>query len=171
MLINWLVRLNDALGTLAIWVSGLLLVYVVGHVSVEIVARSFFDVSTHSMDEFVGYAVGAMTFLSLAYTFRERKHIRVSILQSFVRGRAAIAVEVICIVLTFAMTAFLARYVFRTFARDWTRGTVSPTLTETPIWIIDGVILLGLILFLLQLLTSLVLTIRDGVPEPAPTEA
>lgn len=171
MLINWLVRLNDALGTLAIWVSGLLLLYVVGHVSVEIVARSFFDVSTHSMDEFVGYAVGAMTFLSLAYTFRERKHIRVSILQSFVRGRAAIAVEVICIVLTFVMTAFLARYVFRTFARDWTRGTVSPTLTETPIWIIDGVILLGLILFLLQLLTSLVLTIRDGVPEPAPTEA
>lgn len=171
MLINWLVRLNDALGTLAIWVSGLLLVYVVGHVSVEIVARSFFDVSTHSMDEFVGYAVGAMTFLSLAYTFRERKHIRVSILQSFVRGRAAIAVEVICIVLTFAMTAFLARYIFRTFARDWNRGTVSPTLTETPIWIIDGVILLGLILFLLQLLTSLVLTIRDGVPEPAPTEA
>jgi len=170
-MLHWLVRLNDALGTLAIWASGALLLYVVGHVSIEIVARSFFDFSTHSMDEFVGYAVGAMTFLSLSYTFRARKHIRVSILQAFVRGGLAVAVEILCIVLTFAITAFLARYIFRTFARDWNRGTVSPTLTETPIWIIDGVILLGLILFLLQLLTSLVLTIRDGVPDPAPTEA
>ena len=118
------------------------------------------------MDEFVGYAVGAMTFLSLAHTFRNRRHVRVSILQSFVRGRLAIAVEIACIVMTFAITAFLARYIFRTLARDWNRGTVSPTLTETPMWIIDGVIFVGLALFLLQLMTSVFLTIRDGAPEP-----
>jgi len=118
------------------------------------------------MDEFVGYAVGAMTFLSLAYTFRNRQHIRVTIMQSFVRGRLAILIEVLCIVMTFAITAFLARYIFRTLARDWERGTTSPTLTETPIWIIDGAIFLGLVLFLCQLLASLVLAIRDSNPKP-----
>ena len=144
--------------------------YVVGHVSIEIIARSFFDFSTHSMDEFVGYAVGAMTFLALASTFRARKHVRVSILQSFVRGRLATFAEVVCIILTFAITAFLARYVFRTLARDWNRGTVSPTLTETPVWIIDLIIFVGLVLFLFQLATSLFLVIRDGVPAPKPAE-
>ena len=166
MFIDRLEKTNNMLGTGAVWLSGLLLIYVVCHVSVEIVARSFFDMSTHSMDEFVGYAVGAMTFLSLAHTFRNQRHVRVSILQSFVKGRLAIAVEIACIVMTFAITAFLARYIFRTLARDWNRGTVSPTLTETPMWIIDGVIFVGLALFLLQLLTSMVLTIRDGAPEP-----
>jgi len=170
VILNHLIRLNDLLGTAAIWVSGLLLMYVVGHVSIEIIARSFFDFSTHSMDEFVGYAVGAMTFLALANTFRVRKHVRVSILQSFIRGRLATFAEVVCIVLTFAITAFLARYVFRTLARDWNRGTVSPTLTETPVWIIDSVIFIGLVLFLLQLVTSLFLVVRDGVPDPKPAE-
>jgi len=166
LVIDHLVRLNNALGIAAAWISGLLLVYIVVHISIEIIARSFFDLSTHSMDEFVGYAVGAMTFLSLAYTFRNRQHIRVTIMQSFVRGRLAILIEVLCIVMTFAITAFLARYIFRTLARDWERGTTSPTLTETPIWIIDGAIFLGLVLFLCQLLASLVLAIRDSNPKP-----
>ncbi len=166
MIIDRLVRLNNALGTAAAWISGLLLVYIVVHISIEIIARSFFDLSTHSVDEFVGYAVGAMTFLSLAHTFRNRKHIRVTIMQFFVRGQLATLVEVLCIVMTFAITAFLARYIFRTLARDWERGTVSPTLTETPVWIIDGAIFLGLALFLCQLLVNLVLAIRDGTPKP-----
>jgi len=165
LIIDRLVRLNNTLGTAAIWAACLLLVYVVVHITIEIIARSFFDLSTHSVDEFVGYAIGAMTFLSLAYTFRSQKHIRVTILQSFVRGKLAVLVEVFCIVMTFAITVFLARYVFRTLVRDWERGTVSPTLTETPIWIIDSLILLGLVLFMIQLLSSLVLAIRDGIPK------
>ena len=72
-----LVRVNDIVGNLAIWISAGLLVYIVCHISLEIVMRSFFSASTFSMDEFVGYAIGSMTFLSLAHTFRHRKHIQV----------------------------------------------------------------------------------------------
>ena len=157
------VKVNDIAGNLAVWISAALLVYIVCHISVEIVLRSFFATSTFSMDEFVGYAIGSMTFLSLAHTFRHRKHIRVSILQSFIKGRAAIAIELICIAFTFGITLFLARYIWRTLARDFTRGTVSPTLTETPIWLIDSTIFIGLILFMTQLLASAFLTVKDGV--------
>jgi len=164
------VKVNDIAGNLAVWISAALLVYIVCHISVEIVLRSFFATSTFSMDEFVGYAIGSMTFLSLAHTFRHRKHIRVSILQSFIKGRAAIAIELICIAFTFGITLFLARYIWRTLARDFTRGTVSPTLTETPIWLIDSAIFIGLILFMTQLLASSFLTVKDGVPEDGDAE-
>jgi TRAP-type C4-dicarboxylate transport system permease small subunit len=164
------VKVNDIAGNLAVWISAALLVYIVCHISVEIVLRSFFATSTFSMDEFVGYAIGSMTFLSLAHTFRHRKHIRVSILQSFMKGRAAIAVELICIAFTFGITLFLARYIWRTLARDFTRGTVSPTLTETPIWLIDSAIFIGLILFMTQLLASAFVTVKDGVPEDGEAE-
>lgn len=168
--LKFFVKMNDLAGNLAIWVSAALLVYIVCHISVEIVLRSFFVTSTFSMDEFVGYAIGSMTFLSLAHTFRHRKHIRVSILQSFIKGRAAIAVELMCITFTFGITLFLARYIWRTLARDYTRGTVSPTLTETPIWLIDSAIFIGLVLFMTQLLASAFLTIKQGVPEDAGAE-
>ena len=164
------VKVNNIAGNLAVWISAALLVYIVCHISVEIVLRSFFATSTFSMDEFVGYAIGSMTFLSLAHTFRHRKHIRVSILQSFIQGRAAIAVELICIAFTFGITLFLARYIWRTLARDFTRGTVSPTLTETPIWLIDSAIFIGLVLFMTQLLASAFLTVKDGLPEAGEAE-
>ena len=165
-----LVRVNDIVGNLAIWISAGLLVYIVCHISLEIVMRSFFSASTFSMDEFVGYAIGSMTFLSLAHTFRHRKHIRVSILQSFIKGRTEIVVELLCITFTFGITLFLARYIWRTLARDFFRGTVSPTLTETPIWLIDSAIFIGLVLFLLQLLTSAWLAVSDGLPKDAEVE-
>ena len=165
-----LVKANDVAGNLAVWISAALLVYIVCHIAFEIVLRSFFATSTFSMDEFVGYAIGSMTFLSLAHTFRHRKHIRVSVLQSFIKGRAAIAVELICIVFTFGITLFMARYIWRTLARDFSRGTVSPTLTETPILLIDSAIFIGLVLFMTQLLSSAFLTIKDGAPEDVGVE-
>lgn len=170
MLARTLLRVNDFAGNLAIWISAGLLVYIVCHISVEIIARGVFSTSTFSMDEFVGYAIGSMTFLSLAHTFQHRKHIRVSILKSFVRGRVAIAVELVCIAFTFAITLFLARYVWRTLERDFTRGTVSPTLTETPIWWIDTAIFVGLVLFMSQLLASAYLAITEGVAEDVEAE-
>lgn len=170
MLVRSFVRLNDMAGSIAIWISAALLVYIVCHISVEIVLRSFFDRSTYSMDEFVGYAIGSMTFLSLAHTFRNRKHIRVSIMQSLVSGRVAIAVELICLAFTFGIVLFLARYIWRTLARDFARGTVSPTLTETPIWLIDSAIFIGLVLLLSQLIASAILAIAEGVPEDVEAE-
>jgi TRAP-type mannitol/chloroaromatic compound transport system permease small subunit len=76
----------------------------------------------------------------------------------------------LCITFTFGITLFLARYIWRTLARDFTRGTVSPTLTETPIWLIDGAIFVGLMLFLAQLLSSAFLAITQGVPKDVEVE-
>jgi len=165
MIAKTLSVVSTGLATAAMWVSAALLVYIVVHVNVEIFFRSFLDTSTFSMDEFVGYAIGAMTFFSLAHTFQNRKHIRVSILQSFIHGRLAVGVELACIACTFAITLFLARYIWRTLARDFTRGTVSPTLTETPIWLIDSAIFIGLVLFLIQLLSSALTVVIEGIPD------
>tara|TARA_Y100001960_G_C14564263_1_gene772445 strand:- start:94 stop:609 length:516 start_codon:yes stop_codon:yes gene_type:complete len=165
MLTKNLMALSNSLGTYAMWISAALLCYIVIHINIEIFFRTFLDTSTFSMDEFVGYAIGAMTFLSLSHTFQNRKHIRVSILQSVIRGRVAIFVELICIACTFGITLFLARFIFRTLSRDFNRGTVSPTLTETPIWLIDGAIFVGLVLFLLQLFTIALCIIVHGIPD------
>ena len=154
MIINWLEKFAERLSLFGAWASAFLLVYMVCHILVEIFFRTVLDRSTYSLDEFVGYAVASMTSLSLGHAFQRKNLIRVNILTNAVSGKVFQAVEVICIFLTFSIIAFFARYVWRDLVRDFERGTVSPTLTETPIWIVKTVFFVGLSIFLIQMLVS-----------------
>ena len=147
-------NLSRRLSTAGAWIAAGLLVYMVIHILVEIIARTGFDTSTYSLDEFVGYAIASMTFLSLGHTFSSGKLIRVNILTNAISGLFSLLVELICIAFTFSVILFFARYVWRSLARNWERGTISPTLTETPIWMVESVFFCGLCIFLLQMLTT-----------------
>lgn len=145
--------------------AAVLLVYIVGHIITEIVLRNFFHSSTNTMSEFVGYATGAMTFLALGHTFASRKHVRVSVMRQFWSGKLALVIELLCLALTFAAYAFMARFVWTIVVRDYTRGSVSSGLVPTPTWYIAAVVFIGLIIFLIQLIASAVDTVINGVPE------
>lgn len=151
--------------TMGIWLSAGLLIYMVAHVNLEIVLRSFFRTSTNSMSEYVGYALGAMTYLSLSHTLRSRKHIRVSLIQAMNSQRVSLGAELFCLAATFAMFSFAAWYVWQILQRDFLRGSVSPTLTQTPTWYISAAVLTGLLFLLLQILSSFFDALAEGVPE------
>ena len=55
--------------------------------------------------------------------------------------------------------SFFARYVWRSLTRNFERGTVSPTLTETPIWMVETVFFIGLSIFLFQMTVTAIITI------------
>tara|TARA_B100000131_G_scaffold177807_1_gene171571 strand:- start:799 stop:1299 length:501 start_codon:yes stop_codon:yes gene_type:complete len=154
MFIKWLENFAERLSLFGAWVSAFLLVYMVCHILTEIFFRTVLDSSTYSLDEFVGYAVAAMTFLSLGHAFQRKSLIRVNILTNAIQGKLFQFVEVLCIIFTFSIMAFFARYIWRSLARNFERGTVSPTLTETPIWMVETVFFIGLCIFLIQMLVS-----------------
>lgn len=140
-------RLSWAAGVL----SAALLVGMVLHILVEIVLRSFFDSSTFVLDEFVGYGVAAMTFLSLGYALNEGALIRVNLLLSRTSGKPRIGLEIFSVTVTLAMTLFITAYIWRSVARNWNREAVSDTIAEIPLWIPEGLVLAGMILFAVQL--------------------
>ncbi len=146
-----LVRLVDRLSRLAGVVSAVILVGMVVHILVEIVLRSFFATSTFVLDEFVGYGVAAMTFLSLGYALNDGALIRVNIVLVRSRGRQRFALEIFSISVTLALTLFIAGYFWRSVARNWTRGAVSESIAEIPLWIPEGLVFLGMALFAVQL--------------------
>ena len=144
-------RLIFNLSKAAAYFSALLLVLMVCHILLEIVLRSFFASSTFVLDEFIGYGVAAMTFLTLAYALEEGSLIRVNILLSRTRGRIRQALELLCITATLALSGYLLFYFFRNWKRDWDRGAVSESIAEIPMWIPEGLVLIGFALFTLQL--------------------
>lgn len=136
--------------------AGLLLIAMVGHIMLEIILRAFFDNSTFVLDEFVGYGVAAVTFLSMGYTLEHGELIRVNLLLSRLSARWRRIVELGCSFACLIALTFISWFVFLRVARHVERGTVSSTLAEVPMWIPEGVILLGLLLFSIQMLAYFV---------------
>lgn len=154
-IVGWISRCAGAL-------AALLLVYLFLHILYEIVLRSAFDSSTFVLDEFVGYAVAAMTFLSLGYALDKGALIRVDLAVGRLSGRPRRWVELLCVVSSFAMSGFCAWWVGRDALRHWTRGSVSESIAEVPLWIPVGAVWLGLVLFMLQLLAYFLRIAKGG---------
>lgn len=136
-------------------VAAAVLVLMVLHILLEIVLRSFFASSTFVLDEFVGYGVAAMTFLALGYALEEGALIRVQLLLARSSPRARRGLEILSAGLTLALSLFLIAYFWKSVSRNWSRGAVSQSIAEVPLWLPEGLVLLGLVLFALQLLAYL----------------
>ncbi|HSA80741.1 MAG TPA: TRAP transporter small permease [Geminicoccaceae bacterium] len=146
-------------------ISAALLVLMVLHILLEITLRSFFATSTFVLDEFVGYGVAAMTFLTLGYALEKDALIRVQL--ALTRSPAPVrrGLETLCASLTLALSLFLIGHFWRSVSRNWGRSAVSQSIAEVPLWIPEGLVLLGLVLFALQLFAHLLRLVR-----PMPVE-
>ena len=142
-----------ALSRYAAYAAGAILCLMVLHILVEIVLRTFFATSTFMLDEMVGYGVAAMTFLALGYTFEFGGIIRVNLLLNrFAEtGLVRRVIELACILATLFATGVAIWFFFRTVRRAYVRGYVSETLAQIPAWIPEGLMMLGLAIFWLQL--------------------
>ncbi|MCA2012123.1 TRAP transporter small permease [Cereibacter sphaeroides] len=161
--------LVEKLMALGLVLAQLLIVYMMLHILLEIVLRVFFHTSTYSMQEFVGYALAGMVFLGLGDTFYQRRHVRVGLLISALPPAAQKVLDLICLIATGFVMSWLTSVVWSVFQRDLARGSVSPTVMAVPNWIIDFVILTGLVLFLLQIVTTTIRTAISGMkPDASP---
>ena len=147
-----------SVSVLAVAAAAIILLAMVGIILGEIVLRTFFDRSTHMMDELVGYGIGAMSFLALGYSLEHDALIRMNLLLSRLRddGLPRRVVEVACCVLALAAVGMAIHYFGSNAYRDFTRGYTSGTLADVPLWIPKGLILLGLAVFWLQMVVYLI---------------
>lgn len=147
-------------------IAAVLMVAMVLHILLEIVLRAFFSTSTYVLDEFVGYGVAAVTFFSLGYALENGALIRVNILLSRLHGWFRRCLEILAASVTLVLLTYFAWFFWIRFERNWERGSVSSSVAEVPVWIPEGLVLLGLLLFWLQMLAYLLRMIL-GPPEQA----
>ncbi|PID39682.1 MAG: C4-dicarboxylate ABC transporter permease [Proteobacteria bacterium] len=166
-------KLSSFIAKAAAVFSVAVMFFMTGHVIYEIILRTLFDSSTYVLDEFVGYGVAAMTFLSLGYALEHGALIRVNIL--LVRLKNNIlrrAVELISVVLTLCLSLFISSYLLKSITRNYERNAVSETIAEVPLWIPEGLVLLGLCILSMQLISYIlkILTGRNLIGDTSPKE-
>lgn len=164
-----IVRSIDACTLAGVRAASIFMVLIVLMILVEIVARTFFHASTLVADEYSAYFFVAVVMLGLAYTLRERGHIRITLLFSRFGPGTERALDITATLMAMALCTFALYHagmmVYDTYSLDMTADSIS----ETPIWIPQIVIPLGLLLFDLQLLAKLLRRLfpeEPGVRKP-----
>lgn len=151
-----ILRAIDAMSFLALVCAGMILIYAVSHILLETVLRSLFDKSTHVLDEFIGFSVLSITFLSLSWTLRDGGMIQVNLVTNRLPEKAQIWLQ--CAVAFFAtgLGAYFCSFLWRNLVKNWNRGAVSESVAEVPLWIPDLIVFVGACLLVLQLVASVI---------------
>ena len=122
----------------------------------EIVSRNVFGVSLQLSEEMAGYLLVAFCFLGFTASYRAGDLMRIEMLYDLLPEGCRRAVDVLfdasALVAIAIVDYFAARFVWSSYSR----GTVAPTLLQTPQWIPQLLIPIGLTVLALALLMRVI---------------
>lgn len=156
--------------------SGLALVAMTVVVTIEVLSRDLFNVSTLVADEMSGYLLVAMTFVGLAPTLRGGGFIRIDTYRGRIAGHGRTALELAIHVLALGYAVVLDWYLWGLAAEAWRLGTTSIQISRTPLWMPQGLMAVGGLLLVFELLARLLLVVARqpvdaGAGGPAATSS
>jgi TRAP-type C4-dicarboxylate transport system permease small subunit len=149
-----IITIIDRVSGLSGWTAGIIMALALVIVVAEIVTRSVFSKTIYVSDEYSGYLMAMLTFLGLAYTLRERGHIRVMVLTHSLKGNTVIIYNMVCMFIGFIFCIGLTWYTFEFFLDSVVSKTQSMQITETYLAIPQAFLPLGSFLFMLQFLSE-----------------
>jgi len=160
-MLSRLATFNKQLSTLGASLSALLIVALVVLIMVEIIGRSFFDYSTMLADEYSGYFYLAAIFLGLAYTFNEEGHIRIRIVTDRLGRSAKRWVDILAGLMALTILLFALYYSWDFMVESKEMEMLSEGVSETPLYLTQIPIVVGLTLFALATLTFVLRKVFD----------
>ena len=158
--------LYNLVNKLSLWgayFSSILLVSLVLLILSEIFIRYFFNTSTLIADEYSGYLFLASVFLGLSYTFKENAHIRINILTSRMSEKSNKFIDIFAGSITIVVLLFaLYRTILFTFD-SYEMEMLSESVSQTPLYLTQLVLPLGLSLFILSVLIFVIKGLKNDI--------
>lgn len=133
----------------------LFLVAMIVMISMEAIARNIFHTSLQITDEVGGYLLVAITFLSMSVAEANGAFHRVELVQMRLSRKAQLASQTIFDVLSLAASAAVTWQLIRLTMNSWRSEDVAATPLQTPLWIPQSVMGLGMALLCLALVRSI----------------
>lgn len=125
------------------WATEAIVVALVALIVVELVARGLFSWSLQATTELGGYALVAITCLSLSTCLVNHSYHRVHFVESRLSARGKAWLRLVFDGLSLAVTAILVWQCARFELITWRSGDVAPTNLMTPYWIPRLVMVVG----------------------------
>lgn len=139
-----ILRKAEALSLGAVWVGGGLTIASVLLISFDVLARKFMGFTTGGADELSGYAFAISTSWALAFVVLQRANVRVDVLYTLLPTRLSAFLDWLSLVALGVFMAFLTWYAYDVVGTSWVQKSTANTTLATPLWIPQGLWLLGL---------------------------
>jgi TRAP-type C4-dicarboxylate transport system permease small subunit len=162
---NAFVRLTEILSNRMATISAVMLGLMTILILVEIFLWNTFEKTTLIADEYCAYGLAAIIFLGAGYCLKERGHIRITLVLGFLPEKLSRIITFVATGITTAFMGYLWWYLFKMVRATVHYNTTSGTLTNTPLWIPQTVMLFGAACFFIQLIATTIKTyqaIRTG---------
>lgn len=153
---NWIDRVSKIAGQ----ISAVFMVLIVILINVEIVLRSIFNTSTFIADEYASYFLVAVVMMGLAYALKEDSHIRVEVIRTRLSQRAKRIVDCLCTLLGIVLAGFVTYFAVIMSWDSFSLEITADSISETPIYLPQLMIPCGLLLFVVQLIATLIRRVR-----------
>ncbi len=157
------IRLIEGLSTGGAFLSAAGMLFIVALVVLEIFLRAVLNTSTLVSSEYGGYALVFLILTGLAYTMKEDGLIRINLLTSHFSANGKRIADIISGLLGAAITAFALKYAVSMVYETWDLEMTADTIAETPLWIPQLAIPVGLALLLIQIIAFIA---RRATEEP-----
>jgi TRAP-type C4-dicarboxylate transport system permease small subunit len=155
---NKFVKLSDSLSEFMAIVSALILGLMTLLILVEIFIWNMFEKTTLIADEYSAYGLAAIIFLGAGYCLKEKGHIRITLVLGFLPEKMERIITFIATLITTVFMGYLWWYLFKMVKSAVQYGSTSGTLTHTPLWIPQTIMLIGAACFFIQLAATSVKT-------------
>lgn len=156
---NTFIQRIEKISQIAAWASGTIFLLTAVLIAIEVVLRKVFVVSMGGADELSTYALAICCSWSFGFALFRKAHIRIDLLYLHFPRAVRHSLDIISL-LSFAIyTVLLSYFGFIVFRTSWIRESVANTPLATPLWIPQGLWLLGILLFTLCILSLFVGTV------------
>jgi len=132
----------------------------VATMAIEVVRREVFSYSSIWGEEIVRYAFIYLVWIGAAAAVRERAHIRIDVLFSYVGPRVKALLYILGDLVMLAIALLAVWWSFETVAVSWKFGSVSHGLRVSMVWFLAAVPI-GFSLMLFRLVQSLLRDVAD----------
>ena len=148
-------RLTTLIDRINLWaarLSAVLLGLMTVLILVEILLWNTLEKTTLIADEYSAYGLAAIIFMGAGYCLKQKGHIRITLVLGFLPSKLAGWISFLATAVTTVFMGYLWWYLLKMVASTIRYHSTSGTLTQTPLWIPQRLMLAGAACFLLQLL-------------------
>ena len=164
-MLDRLLRLNERVARVAVWVGGALMIFSACMVTVDVLLRKFLSVTLGGADEISGYLFAIATMWAFSYAALHRVNVRIDALYMLLPRALRAVLDLLGLTLLTGFVLLLtwrAALLFTDTVENWSR---SITPLQTPLAIPQSLWLAGLVLFsftLLLIMTACVAALMRG---------
>lgn len=135
----------NVLSRYAVWAAGGLIIASVLLISFDVLARKFLDFNTGGADELSSFAFAISTSWAFAFAVLQRANVRVDVIYQLMPIKAAAFLDWLSVVAMGVFMVFLTWYAKDVVAASWIQNSAANSTMATPLWIPQGMWLIGLV--------------------------